>query len=26
VPIQLETPIVNRLDGNNGTSLNPPAG
>ncbi|XP_020397261.2 uncharacterized protein [Zea mays] len=24
VPIQLETPIVNRLDGNNGTSLNPP--
>jgi hypothetical protein len=26
VPIQLETPIVNRLDGNNGTSLNPPVG
>ncbi|KAL5673714.1 hypothetical protein ACJX0J_018020, partial [Zea mays] len=25
VSIQLETPIVNRLDGNNGTSLNPPA-
>jgi hypothetical protein len=25
VPIQLETPIVNRLDANNGTSLNPPS-